>query len=49
MSEIKVGSKVTINGKPELGMATVRFYGPTQFQAGTWVGIELETSGTIRS
>lgn len=48
MSEIKVGSKVTVNGKPQLGAATVRFYGQTQFQEGLWVGLELNTAGKWR-
>jgi hypothetical protein len=43
--DIGVGYKVTIIGKPQLGEAIVRFVGTTQFQTGTWVGIELDNAG----
>lgn len=40
MASFNVGDTVTINadGRP----ATVRFAGPTNFQTGEWVGLELE-------
>jgi len=43
-SELKVGSKVNVIGKLQLGVATVKFVGTTQFQSGTWIGIELEVA-----
>ena len=43
--DIKVGSEVTINGKPQLGVGIVKFVGNTQFQTGSWIGIELSVAG----
>jgi len=39
---IRVGSKVVVSGREELGVATVRYIGPTKFAAGEWVGVEYE-------
>jgi hypothetical protein len=36
---LDVGARVVTNGHP----GTVRFVGPTQFAAGEWIGIELDT------
>lgn len=45
VSLLKVGTRVTINGKPQLGSGTVRFVGTTEFQTGIWVGVELDQPG----
>lgn len=39
--DISVGCRVQVLGKL---MGTVRFAGPTQFAAGQWVGVELDTA-----
>ncbi len=44
-TSLKVGAKVTINGKPALGMGTIRFLGEPQFSTGLWVGVELDIPG----
>eukprot|EP01114_Cavostelium_apophysatum_P009608 TRINITY_DN2280_c0_g1_i2.p1 TRINITY_DN2280_c0_g1~~TRINITY_DN2280_c0_g1_i2.p1 ORF type:complete len:1351 (-),score=437.37 TRINITY_DN2280_c0_g1_i2:39-4091(-) len=45
-SELKANvTKVSINGKPQLGIGIVRFVGTTQFQSGIWVGVELDNPG----
>lgn len=35
---VQVGTRVLVNGKS----GVVRFYGPTQFSPGQWVGVELD-------
>ncbi|PRP79192.1 hypothetical protein PROFUN_13072 [Planoprotostelium fungivorum] len=40
--EPEIGSRVQIIGKAALGDGIVKFYGPTQFQTGNWVGLELD-------
>jgi dynactin complex subunit len=42
---VKVGARVSIAGKPQLGPGTVRFVGNTEFQSGTWIGVELDQPG----
>lgn len=44
---LKEGMKVNVIGKPNFGIGTVKFVGETQFQAGTWVGIELPVTCTF--
>ncbi len=42
-----MGARVVIMGHP-LGTGvkgTIRFKGPTKFEPGTWLGIELDTPG----
>lgn len=41
MNKIAVGDKVQINSL----LGTVRYIGATDFKAGTWAGIELDTVG----
>ncbi|KAN0016419.1 hypothetical protein ACTFIU_006386 [Dictyostelium citrinum] len=38
------GTRVSINGKPELGLGTVKYCGMTKFSPGRWVGIELDSA-----
>ena len=46
----KVGQRVTIKGKEEeYGEGTVRFVGIVKFDAGKWVGIELDKPSTFHS
>lgn len=40
---LRVGQKVKITDKPHLGVATVKFFGPTKFATGNWVGLALKT------
>lgn len=43
----KVGQRVTIKGKEEeYGEGTVRFVGIVKFDAGKWVGIDLDKPST---
>jgi len=43
----KVGQRVTIKGKEEeYGEGTVRFVGIVKFDAGKWVGIDLDKPRT---
>jgi dynactin complex subunit len=51
MSEgtIRVGSKVLVSGKEELGPAIVRFIGTTKFAPGEWIGVEYDSAGMKRS
>ena len=44
---LRVGQKVKITDKPHLGVATVKFFGPTKFATGNWVGLALKTPGTL--
>jgi hypothetical protein len=39
--QLQVGDRVQVNSLHGI----VRFIGPTQFKAGTWAGIELDTVG----
>lgn len=44
----KVGQRVTIKGKEEeYGEGTVKFVGIVKFDAGKWVGIELDKPRTL--
>eukprot|EP01133_Synstelium_polycarpum_P011475 gene11475-13378_t len=50
---IPIGTKVTINNKPEFGVGVVKYVGMTKFQTGRWVGIELskpigKNDGTVQ-
>ncbi|KAK5584007.1 hypothetical protein RB653_005614 [Dictyostelium firmibasis] len=38
------GTRVSINGKPELGLGTVKYCGMTKFSPGRWVGVELDNA-----
>lgn len=44
-ASLDVGARVVTNGHP----GTVRFVGPTQFAAGEWIGIELDTRRVRRA
>jgi CAP-Gly domain-containing linker protein 3/4 len=44
MSAFSAGDRVQV---PNFGTGTVRFFGTTQFAAGEWVGIELDTPSTL--
>lgn len=39
MSDLQVGSRVTVKGEP----GTVRFIGATSFSTGQWAGVELDS------
>lgn len=48
MATTKVGQRVTIKGKEEeYGEGTVKFVGMVKFDAGKWVGIELDKPCTL--
>eukprot|EP01132_Coremiostelium_polycephalum_P005753 gene5753-7156_t len=42
---IPLGTRVSVSGKPELGLGYVRYCGMTKFSPGRWVGIELDSPG----
>lgn len=48
MATTKVGQRVTIKGKEEeYGEGIVKFVGMVKFDAGKWVGIELDKPCTL--
>lgn len=40
MGSVSLGQRISVRGEP----GVVRFYGPTQFAPGYWVGVELDSS-----